>query len=243
MRSEHRSALILGVIAAGAALVYASRGTLFSATPIDDETGAPDVGSTGEDTAADNWRPIDAFTDDAEVSMNNAEATPEQRLSAFLYMIRASEHVFPRDVVNDACYGIFYSGLPFTNFSDHPVLTGERVGVKLPDAMCRNAGFSPGCVSTAAGAYQIIKPTWIRVRMAGTWGPRLPDFTPESQDEAARRILQMVGALDAVLAGDFETAIHKASGQWASLPRSTAKQGPKSMQYALARYDEGLSYA
>jgi hypothetical protein len=70
---------------------------------------------------------------------------PQANLSAFLFMIRATEHVYPRDVLNDAAYSIFYGGSKFSNFSDHPVLTGEKKGVPLPDNFCRAAGLKPGC--------------------------------------------------------------------------------------------------
>jgi len=161
---------------------------------------------------------------------------PQANLSAFLYMIRSTEHVYPRDVVNDAAYSIFYGGSKFQSFRDHPVITGEKKGIKLPDAMCRAAGLKPGCVSTAAGAYQFIKPTWVRMRDR----LNLPDFSPLSQDLAAVALLDEVGALDLIYAGDIEGAIYKASKIWASLPGSTAQQNPKALSYALNRFDDGL---
>jgi lysozyme len=162
---------------------------------------------------------------------------PQANLSAFLFMIRSTEHVYPRDVVNDAAYSIFYGGSKFQSFRDHPVLTGEKKGVPLPDAMCAAAGLKPGCVSTAAGAYQLIKPTWVRLRDR----LKLPDFSPLSQDQAAVALLDEVGALDLIYAGDIEGAIHKASKIWASLPGSTAQQNPKALAYALNRFDDGLA--
>jgi len=165
-------------------------------------------------------------------AMNN----PDQNISAFLFMIRSTEHVYPRDVIGDAAYSIFYGGSKFQSFRDHPVITGEKRGVPLPDAMCRAAGLKPGCVSTAAGAYQLIKPTWVRLR--DKLG--LPDFSPASQDLAAVELLREAGALDLIQAGDIEGAIKKSSRIWASLPGSTAQQNPKALAYALNRFDEGL---
>lgn len=164
------------------------------------------------------------------------EMPQQDPISAFLYMIRASEHVYPRDVIDGEAYNIFYGGRKFRNLSDHPVLTGEMQPVKLPDSICINAGLKPGCVSTAAGAYQIIKPTWIRLKDR----LRLPDFSPASQDAAAIELLRESGALDDILDNDIETAIKKASKIWASLPGNTYKQAPKSLAYALDRYTEGL---
>ena len=162
---------------------------------------------------------------------------PETNLRAFLYMIRSTEHVYPRDVVNDAAYSIFYGGSKFQSFRDHPVITGEKRGVPLPDAMCKAAGLKPGCVSTAAGAYQLIKPTWVRLRDK----LQLPDFSPASQDLAAIGLLDEIGASSLIVAGDIEGAIHKASRIWASLPGSTAQQNPKALSYALNRFDDGLT--
>lgn len=163
----------------------------------------------------------------------------DRRIKAFLYMIRASEHVYPRDVENNACYHLFYGGSVFRDFSDHPVITGEKTGIVLPDAMCSAAGLGPGCVSTAAGAYQFIKGTWNRMREIA---PRLPDFSPQSQDWAAIRLLNEIGALRLITAGDIPGAIAKASGTWASLPGSKAQQNPKKLSYAMDRYNEGLIY-
>jgi lysozyme len=162
---------------------------------------------------------------------------PQANLSAFLFMIRSTEHVYPRDVIGDAAYSIFYGGSKFQSFRDHPVITGEKKGVPLPDAMCAAAGLKPGCVSTAAGAYQLIKPTWVRLRDR----LKLPDFSPLSQDQAAVALLDESGALDLIYAGDIEGAIHKASKIWASLPGSTAQQNPKALAYALNRFDDGLA--
>lgn len=180
------------------------------------------------------WPQVPIFDDEGYVMPDDGR----DRLSAFLYMIRTAEHGQWRPDADR--YTTFYSGLRFSNLADHPVITGERQGVRLPDRFCRAAGLSPGCVSTAAGAYQIIRPTWIRVRAAGAWGPRLPDFGVDSQDEAARRILMQSGALARLDAGDVEGAIRRAATQWASLPGSTSGQPQKSMAQALAYYQDGL---
>jgi lysozyme len=157
-------------------------------------------------------------------------------VAAMLYMIRANEHVYPRDVENDAAYNIFYGGARFSDLSDHPVNTGEMKPVRLSDEMCRSAGFGPGCVSTAAGAYQIIRPTWNRLRRK----LQLPDFGKESQDRAAIELLEESGAMELLGLDDVIGAIRKASVVWASLPGSTAQQNPKSLAYALERYGDGL---
>lgn len=179
--------------------------------------------------------------------------TPEQsnvlepspyNLSAFLYMIRSCEHVYPRDVQggdNALAYTTFYGGERFSDLSDHPVITGELEPIKLSDAMCRAAGLGPGCVTSAAGAYQLIKPTWERLKKAKGAMQPLWDFSPASQDEAAVRLLDEIGATKLIQAGRIEDAIKVASKVWASLPGSTAQQNPKKLQYALDRFAEGLT--
>ena len=161
-------------------------------------------------------------------------------IKAFLYMIRSCEHVFPRDVQDNACYSIFYGGSFFDSFADHPVITGEKVKVLFTPEQCSRYGYryGEGWGSTAAGAYQIIKPTWSRIRELE---PRLPDFSPASQDRAAIRLLDECGAMPYIEAGDFDSAIKKASKLWASLPGSNANQGGRSFDYALARYQESLT--
>lgn len=163
--------------------------------------------------------------------------TMDQRLSAFLYAIRMSEHL-PVNVVSGRDYTTFYGGRQFTNLSDHPVATGELQGVPLPAEWCRRAGFPGGvCVSTAAGAYQITLPTWREFRSKGEF---LPDFSPRSQDAAAARILASLGALPLIERGDIPGAVQLAGRRWASLPGSTSGQPQKSMDYVLAQYGAGM---
>ena len=173
-----------------------------------------------------------------EIDLWEPDMAQPDRLSAFLYMIRTAEHGERSD--DAARYSTFYGGGRFQGMADHPVITGERKGVPLPERYCRAAGLRPGCVSTAAGAYQIIRPTWDAVRVAGRWGPRLPDFGVDSQDEAARRILARAGALSRLEAGDVEGAIRAAATQWASLPGSSSGQPQRTMAQALAYYQAGI---
>lgn len=159
-------------------------------------------------------------------------------LGAFLYAIRCAENT---PVADGLRYGMFYGNSPFSDMSDHPAITGEKKGVPLPASMCRAAGLSPGCVSTAAGAYQINRPTWDEFRAAGSWGYRLPDFSPESQDECARRILVQIGAMPLIESGNIAAAFQRAGSRWASLPGSKAGQGAKPLDQVMAYYNSGLS--
>lgn len=182
------------------------------------------------------WDMTDPYFPD---TVDTGQMQAAQRVAAFLYMLGSAE-VGERAMRDGTAYQTFYGGSRFFNLADHPVLTGEKKGVRLPDEWCRRAGFSPGCVSTAAGAYQFTVGTWSEMRAAGAWGARLPDFSPASQDEAARRLLLKIGALPLIEGGDFDNALWRASSRWASLPGSTAGQGGKSYADTLALFNRGL---
>ena len=159
-------------------------------------------------------------------------ADPGDDLAAFLRMIRVCE-TSPLDDQSGLCYRRFYGNSLFADFSGHPVLTGEKTGVPLPVKICNAAGLGAGCVSTAAGAYQINVPTWRDFGLSGRFGPALPDFSPASQDECAARILRAIGSLDYLAGDDLIGAIRKAAPRWASLPGSRAQQGPRSLEFAV----------
>jgi muramidase (phage lysozyme) len=154
-------------------------------------------------------------------------------IEAFLMMIRNAEH-YPVDVMTGMDFQTFYGGAKFYDMSDHPVITGELRGVALSPAMCKRAGFASGvCVSTAAGALQFTRPTWQRLRSRGAY---LPDFSPESQLEAGRRLLAELGVPAKLRARDLRGAIASASKVWASLPGSTAGQGGKSFAFVESAF-------
>lgn len=77
--------------------------------------------------------------------------------------------------------------------------------------------------TTAAGRYQFLKGTWDGV--ARQYG--LKDFSPQNQDIAALALMAQNGSLPYVLKGDFQTAVKKSGGTWASLPSSPYAQPKK----------------
>lgn len=81
--------------------------------------------------------------------------------------------------------------------------------------------------SSASGAYQFLERTWNG--LAKQHG--LKDFSPRSQDLGAIALLKQSGALDAILKGDFDTAVKKANRTWASLPGSPYAQHTRSNEY------------
>ncbi|QDB71025.1 internal protein D [Bordetella phage vB_BbrP_BB8] len=99
-----------------------------------------------------------------------------------------------------------------TDFASHPNI----VGLRTADGP-----------STAAGKYQITKTTY------DDFAPKLgiTDFSPESQDKLALAIIEREGALDAIRRGDWNTAIGKLGGRWASLPSSPYKQPKRTAEF------------
>lgn len=231
----------VGLLIGGAALLALS-GLLRGASAAPVEFEAPEAGDADPPVSPESLP--ETFSDvwiDVPIYMPHFENDPgAASLAALLRLIRIAEH-YPATIAAGNEYRTFYGNTLFHNFADHPAITGEKRGVRLPDEMCINAGLSPGCVSTAAGAYQITRPTWKDFRRAGGWGPYLSDFSPASQDEAARRILLADGAIMALEGGDVEAAIRIAGKRWASLPGSTAQQRPKSIEWALATFNDGLN--
>lgn len=163
--------------------------------------------------AVDIWSAIPTAPTGGQV------VNPYANVAAFLQLIRTSEGT-QNNPRGWSPYAVTYAyAFEITDFRDHPALLGWR-GVTLPDNYCRAAGLSPGCVSTAAGAYQFISTTWRRLRDR----LRLSDFSPVSQDAAAVELLREIGALDHIRAGHLQVALDRAATQWASLPGSTSGQ-------------------
>ena len=156
--------------------------------------------------------------------MNRAdlqEALTEPNVRAFLKAIRLGE-----GTSDEAGYNRIVGGGTFTDDSTHP-----RIKVHIPRY---------DVYSTAAGAYQIIWPTWSGLtRQYG-----FPDFSPECQDEAAVALIAEKKALDDVKAGRLAEAVAKCAPIWASLPGSTAGQRTESYAAVEQEYlDHGGTLA
>ena len=145
-------------------------------------------------------------------------------LTAFLRMIMVSEGTARAANPYAVTYGYKFV---ITDFSDHPAVLGWR-GEPL-DSL---GGEYVGKWSTAAGAYQIIKPTWeaLKGRLS------LPDFGPASQDAAATELIREAQALDLVNAGRIADAIPLCREIWASLPGGTSGQPQRSFAYLMQSY-------
>lgn len=160
---------------------------------------------------------------------SNAPTQQAQNLRAFLDMIAFAEGTDRAGDPYRVCYGYRHT---IRSLADHPAITGEWGGERLPDAMCAGAGLGPGCVSTAAGRYQIIRPTWRELKA----DLNLPDFGPASQDAAAVELIRRRGALNDVYAGRIAQAIDKVAKVWASLPGAGYAQPERKLSNLLAAY-------
>lgn len=187
-----RLLIVAAVVMGGAAAYYMRPG----AAVIDGESDeAPDWEDYGQQVIA----LADEYTDEVTIDMNQ---------TAFLTALRLGE-----GTSGPNGYRTLFGGALFDSYATHPALAGWR-GLTLSDEMCSNAGFGPGCVSTAAGAYQINKPTWNRIAAKLS----LSDFSPASQDAAAWELIREKGAQADVMAGRTAQAVGKVRKIWASLP-------------------------
>lgn len=134
---------------------------------------------------------------------------------AFLKAIRLGEGTSGEDG-----YCIIVGGGRFTDMSRHPQ---PRVWVERYKLW-----------SSAAGAYQIIFPTWRG--LVSQYG--FQDFSPESQDMAAVALIHGRMALADVRTGHLAEAVHKCRAEWASLPGSPYGQRTESMHAVESVYLE-----
>lgn len=170
------------------------------------EDAASDTDNTSTADGINPWAVIEGYT--------MSSKSQSSQVQAFLAALRYSEGTDRGADPYRVCYGYRHT---IQDFSEHPAITGEWRGEPLDNLGPQYAGK----ISTAAGAYQINKPTWKDARAA----LHLSDFSPASQDAAAVWLLDKCGALDAIEAGDIAQACALTAGRWASLPGSTAGQG------------------
>ena len=141
--------------------------------------------------------------------INYSDLLSNRNVIAFLALIKYTE---------GAGYQTLFGGEKFTSFDDHP----RR-------SITRNLGGKP-ITSTAAGAYQFLSRTWDECANACN----LNDFSPLSQDIAALFLIERRRALNAVIEGDWKTALERCNREWASLPGSPYGQPTKTLDTCLA---------
>lgn len=164
-----------------------------------------------------------------EVQSEVHELLSNRNIAAFLKAVRSGE-----SSTGDDAYRMLYGGGYFSNMNNHPYLTGEWDGVVLPDSWCLAAGYDPGCITTASGAYQITVTKWLE--QDAILG--LPDFSKPSQDKVAINILREEDAVDDILAGRVSSALNKTRNIWASLPGAGYGQPTVQLTNWLNTYED-----
>ncbi|UVW28943.1 paar repeat-containing protein [Massilia sp. H6] len=144
----------------------------------------------------------------------NAEDLLHPNVAAFLQAIAAAEGG-GYDFKYGAVKGRRNDRWRFTDMSTHP---GPGIDGK----------------STAAGMYQITRPTW--EHHGGKLG--LCDFSPRTQDLIAVEILHSLGVIAAIKEGEIAAAMPKAARTWAALPKGPGQKN----HYPSQRYMKFTSF-
>ena len=220
---SENAAVLVAVVVVGAAAWWALRETPDLGIDANwiNEAAEPDY---APDLLDYGYQAVESATD-----LFTGQNDMNGNLPAFLQALRHGE-----GTSGPNGYRTLFGGMLFSSFADHPARLGWGGG-KLSDAQCAGAGFGPGCVSTAAGAFQINKPTWNRVApLIGA-----TDFSEAAQDAAAIHLISEKGALADVLAGRAELAAYKVRKIWASLPGAGyAGQRTVGISTFLAQYEQ-----
>jgi muramidase (phage lysozyme) len=146
----------------------------------------------------------------------------DPKIRAFLRAIRLGE-----GTADDNGYHRLCGGGDWKSLACHPAYAGWA-GWQSPRLKLR---------STAAGAYQINRPTWQSLG----YDHRSP-FAPAAQDAAAIKLLERYQAVDDILQGRTQDAVAKCARCWASLPGAGYPgQRELTLHVFLAEYEKRLN--
>lgn len=147
----------------------------------------------------------------------------DPQVRAFLDMIAYAEGT---DYLGAAAYAALFTHSLFSGFDRHPNQTIKA----------RSRGNT--IYSTAAGRYQFLYKTWLRIaKRAG-----IHDFSPHSQNVGAAYLLYQDRALIDLDNGRIEQAIKKVRREWSSLPGSGRGQPEKKMWQLVDYYQRRITY-
>jgi len=131
----------------------------------------------------------------------------------------------------DCHYNMMMGRMLFTNYSAHPIETGEMPAKGIPFTQKRRyKGRTYRVVnySTAAGRFQFLYRTYLKLKNEA--GLFQTGFNPEEQRKAAIYLLKEKGGVTeeilqkAIETGDFMEVWNRLSWEWASLPCDEAKK-------------------
>jgi muramidase (phage lysozyme) len=138
-------------------------------------------------------------------------------MQAFLDMLAVSEIGQKLLASSDNGYNVLVGGTLFSGYADHP-----RKVVDL----------GKGLKSSAAGRYQILARYFDAYKkILG-----LKDFSPDSQDAIASKMVTEQRAIGDIEVGDVRKAITKCRNIWASLPGAGYGQHENKMDYLVDAY-------
>jgi muramidase (phage lysozyme) len=232
-----KPAVVLGLaIAAACAVILQQKADAqqADAQQAGQDVATPEELSTAQNdpiTSLEDWATANIIESDTVNQFRQTMPDPDTNIRAMLEAIAKSEGTAGKPDPYRVCFGYRHT---VENMADHPAVTREWMGEPLSDHVCAGAGLGAGCVSTAAGKFQIVKKTWIAVKNK----LQLPDFSPASQDRAAIELLRQRGALGPLARGDFAGAVAAAKKEWASLPGAGYGQGERTIAWLTARYQE-----
>lgn len=146
-------------------------------------------------------------------------------IAAFLSLISFSEGTDRASDPYRVCFGFRHT---IADLSNHPAITGEWHGEPL-DFL---GPAYKGLVSTAAGRYQITRPTWLRLSPI----IHASDFTAPWQDSAALELIREKNALVLIDEGNIADAISACRSIWASLPGGSSGQPQKTVTELFAAF-------
>ena len=141
------------------------------------------------------------------------KALENTNVKAFLMMIRHAEGTSAEDGYQYLFGCTLRNKITFNNFSTHPNRRAKytnKAGKEI--------------ISTAAGAYQILYPTW--KALCAQLG--VSDFSPATQDLMAVALLSGANCLQKIMDGNLAYGLDKARKIWASLPGAGADQPERS---------------
>lgn len=153
----------------------------------------------------------------------DASVNAQANVRAFLHLVMACEGVDKAPDPYRVLFGWPAPGRTFESFADHP---------RKLYPFTQTDGTTNW--SSSAGAYQIIRVTFDRLRVK----LKLSGFDPAVQDAMAMELIAEDGAMADVKAGRIQQAMDRCAGTWASLPASHYAQPKRTVAFALAAYQK-----
>ncbi len=158
----------------------------------------------------------------------------KQNELAILAMLSHSEGTDRAADPYRVCYGFPAAWAHrIADLSEHPAVATPTHAIEWSGESLASLGPRyDGEVSTAAGRFQINRPSWLE----GQRALGLPDFTAPSQCDWVLWKIKQLGASALLDAGEFLPVLDKLRGTWASLPGGASGQPQKTIEDLVFAY-------